>query len=62
MNKAKASGLVEVRVLRDCVFGLWGQVIELPAEIVATAEADGFVDSSEESVAYAKSLGAKAES
>ena len=55
-KQKKPEGLVEVRVLRDCHFGLWGQVIEIPAEIVATAEADGMVDSAAESVAYAKQL------
>lgn len=49
----KNSGLVEARVLRDCIFGLWGEVAEVPAELLPTAEADGLVDSNADAVAYA---------
>jgi len=54
MSKSKSSETVEVRVLRDCIYGLWGEVAEIPRDLVATAEADGMVDSSAEAVAYAK--------
>jgi hypothetical protein len=53
-KQKKQEGLVEVRVLRDSYLGLWGQVIEIPAEIVAGAEKDGLVDASVEAVASAK--------
>lgn len=53
---AEAGPLVEVRVLRDCTYGLWGEVAKIPAELVATAEADGMVDSHPDAVAYAKLL------
>ena len=62
MSKTKnttADALVEVRVLRDCTYGLWGEVAKIPAELVATAEADGMVDSHPDAVAYAKLLQAE---
>lgn len=55
MSKSK-TGLVEVRILRDCTFGLCGEVAQIPAELVAAAEADGTVDGAASAVAYAKSL------
>ena len=55
-NAPADAGMVEVRVLRDCTYGLWGEVAQIPADLVATAEADGMVDSHPDAVAYAKLL------
>jgi hypothetical protein len=56
-RKPAADGaLVEVRVLRDCPYGLWGQLVEIPREIVAQLKAAALVDDDPAAVAYAKSL------
>jgi hypothetical protein len=50
---AQAHGLVRVRVLADCAFGLVGEVAEIPAELVAAARARAQVDDDPTAVAYA---------
>lgn len=56
MRKAKEE-LVAVRVLSDCPFGLWGQVVELPREVVVQAKRMAWVDDDPAAVAYAKAQG-----
>lgn len=51
MSKNK---LVKVRVLRDCTFGLWGEVASIPTDLVAGAKAQAMVDDDPAAVAYAE--------
>lgn len=53
-DKAAPGAMVEVRILHDCIYGLWGQVVELPRELVAQAKASGCVDDDPAAVAYAR--------
>ena len=46
----------KARVLVDGVYGLVDEVIEIPADGLATAEASGQVDTHPDAVAYAESL------
>lgn len=52
----KNKNTVKVRILRDCTYGLWGEVAEIPTELLAGAEAQGLVDSAASAVAYAEKL------
>ena len=48
----------KARVLTSCEFGEPNDVVTLEADVAALAQADGLVDTTAESVAYAESLAA----
>jgi hypothetical protein len=56
MPKENPTGPVAVRVLRDCHLGKVDDVVELDAETLEPAKADGCVDDHPDAVAYIQSL------
>lgn len=61
MSNEKKSAVIDqpitkVRILRDCPYGLVGEVAEIPTELITGAEATGMVDSHPSAVKYAESL------
>lgn len=51
---SKRPALVKVRILTDCIFGLVGEVAEIPADMVARAKQLALVDDDPEAVRYAE--------
>lgn len=54
-TKKQDSGTVEAVCLRDCIFGLAGEVVELPEADAKTGQEQGALDTHKDAIAYAKS-------